>query len=111
MNSIECSMYLFHHVFLPPKIPQKNDFQQEYGHIFFDVFDQALQGVGGLLPREILDTISRMVARMRAVHDKSTSDVIGDTLAISMGDVVKHGMLVLSVQAATRHAHAHDTIT
>lgn len=102
MNSIERSLYLFHHVFLPPKVPQKNDFQPEYGHIFFDVFEQALQGFDRLLPHKVLDTISKMIVRMRAVHDQSTGDVIGDTLTMLMEDMVKHGMPNLLIVDAMR---------
>lgn len=95
MLSIGCSMYLFHHVFLPPKIPQKNDFQPEYGHLFFDVVERALLTFGEYsepLPQKSLDAVTQMVARMRSVHDQSTGDVIGSTLVTTLGDLVKHGM-------------------
>lgn len=95
MLSTGCSMYLFHHVFLPPKIPQKNDFQPEYGHLFFDVVERALLTFGEYsepLPQKSLDAVTQMVARMRSVHDQSTGDVIGSTLVTTLGDLVKHGM-------------------
>lgn len=98
-------MYLFHHVFLPPKIPQKNDFKPEYGHVFFDIFEQALTGVDELLPVGISDAISKMITSMRAVHDQSTGDVIGDTLTMLMVEMVKHGMPMFSTLYLPVHAH------
>jgi hypothetical protein len=96
MLSYDCSTYLFHHVFLPSKIPQKNDFQPQFGHVFFDIVEQALRAFGDhykSLPQEVLDTITEMVVRMRCVHDRSTSEVIEGMLVTALGDLVKHGML------------------
>jgi hypothetical protein len=82
--------------FPSPKNTPKNDFQPQFGHVFFDIVEQALRAFGDhykSLPQEVLDTVTEMIVRMRYVHDRSTSEVIEGMLVTALGDLVKHGML------------------
>ena len=88
------ALFLFHHVFLPPKTPQKDDFDPELGHVFFEAMQPALAAFAtadvGVDP-QILGTVADMVETMRTVHDRSTHDIVEGELQAAIHRVVENG--------------------
>lgn len=77
MDSVETSShieYLFYHIFLPPKLPQSNDYCPINEMVLIDVVIDALHSFEAYLSstdREILTRVSRMIIRLRQIHDKN----------------------------------------
>ncbi|KAF9894652.1 hypothetical protein FE257_006540 [Aspergillus nanangensis] len=70
--SIGESMYLLHHVFLPPQLPQQEDYNSEYESILLDNVISALGNFQAYLRTqegEIIDCIIAMVSRLRKTRD------------------------------------------
>ncbi|KAL4994276.1 hypothetical protein BDV10DRAFT_189152 [Aspergillus recurvatus] len=67
----EASLYLFHHVFLPPKLPQKDDYNARYELILLDTVIDTLKKFRTLVPnqhRQVLGPVITMIARLREIH-------------------------------------------
>ena len=64
----EAISYLFHHIFLPPKLPQKDDYDPFHDIALFDQVIEALcQFRGHVSTREadICTTVLTMITRLR----------------------------------------------
>ncbi|KAI9370544.1 hypothetical protein BJX61DRAFT_544525 [Aspergillus egyptiacus] len=62
------SSYLFHHIFLPPELPQEDDYKAEYDLKLLDAVIYALHEFKANVPKnqgEILSTVITMVSRLR----------------------------------------------
>ncbi|KAF7173011.1 hypothetical protein CNMCM6106_007163 [Aspergillus hiratsukae] len=69
--SLEASLYLFHHVFLPPKLPQSDDYDAGCELILLDSVIKTLQTFSALVPnqhRQVLGPVITMVARLREIR-------------------------------------------
>ena len=67
-------MYLIHHIFLPPKLPHKDDFDFEYETILLDTTIDILLKFKGYITYDqsaIIDSVIAMVANLRTVRDSS----------------------------------------
>ena len=76
-------MYLIHHIFLPPKLPHKDDFDFEYETILLDTTIDILLKFKGYITYDqsaIIDSVIAMVSNLRTVRDSS-----GTVGAISEG--------------------------
>ncbi|KAL4918900.1 hypothetical protein BDW62DRAFT_200299 [Aspergillus aurantiobrunneus] len=62
------SRYLFHHVFLPPKLPQEDDYSAEYDRVLLDSVIHALHGFRTQVSEQhgvILGPVIAMITRLR----------------------------------------------
>jgi len=50
--SLDATLYLIHHVVLPPKLPQANDYKVEYEHALLDTTVETLQTFGEAVRKE-----------------------------------------------------------
>lgn len=69
--SLEARLYLFHHVFLPPKLPQSDDYDTSCELILLDSVINSLQKFRALVPnqhRQVLGPVITMVARLREIR-------------------------------------------
>lgn len=62
------TLYLFHHVFLPPKVPQAEDYNAEFEHLLLGSVVNALHDFKDYIPVAhdmILRKATEMIARLR----------------------------------------------
>lgn len=74
--SPEAIMYCVHHVFLPPKLPHKDDFDWNHEEVLLGITLDALVKFkdGGTNEQiSVIDSVILMVANLRKVHDSSGS--------------------------------------
>jgi hypothetical protein len=67
-------MYLIHHVFLPPKLPNEDDFDSECEMILLETIIECLWKFKGFIVSEqypAIDSVIAMVTSMRNLHDSS----------------------------------------
>src|SRR5271163_4884823 len=79
-------MYLIHHIFLPPKLPQEDDFDSEYEMILLDTTIDVLLKFKDCVTYDqngVIDSVVAMVTNLRAVRD---SDAVG---AGNLGNVLR----------------------
>ena len=75
---LEVILYLIHHIFLPPKLPQKDDFNPEYERILLDIIIDNLLKFKDCATYDqngVINSIINMVSTMRTVRD--SFDVLG----------------------------------
>ena len=68
----DSALYLFHHIFLPPKLPQEDDYNPEYELILLDEVIKALRGLCAMEPpkkSEAFASVGEMIGRLRNVCD------------------------------------------
>ncbi|KAL4796122.1 hypothetical protein BDV19DRAFT_388541 [Aspergillus venezuelensis] len=64
-------VYLYHHVFLPPKLPQENDYDPDLDQALLDTVINALRGFAAHLTgfeHEVIKCVTAMVTRLKDVH-------------------------------------------
>lgn len=91
-------MYLFYHVFLPPKLPQEDDYNPKYDNVLLDKVIGALRNFSCYAPSQdasILDTATRAVSRLR--------DIAG-----SQGDVNEEKLKKAIEQLCGEGIHVHQ---
>jgi hypothetical protein len=84
---------LFHHVFLPPKLPQEDDYHAEHECILLDTVIHALQGFKAYLPGQqdqIIVSIVTMLSRLREILG-SCGDVTEKALKRALESLDSHG--------------------
>lgn len=70
--SRDAILYLFHHVFLPANVPQKDDYNTEYEVILLDRVVESLCRFKELAPSQhvdTLDSVTTMITRLRKIHE------------------------------------------
>ena len=95
MLSDDSLMFLINHVFLPPKLPQKDDSQRGFGHVLMDVMIDALQDLlkfSGERRSEI-GVLIDMVFNAKKVHDAVNDDLLEIELRQALGKIAEQGML------------------
>jgi hypothetical protein len=63
--------YLFHHVFLPPKLPQEDDYEAGYDRALLDSVSRALDRFQAHVPPNCENDIASiivMISRLRNIH-------------------------------------------
>lgn len=68
--ALEEGLYLFHHIFLPPKLPQEDDYNPKYDNVLLDKVIEALRNFSCYFTSQdasILDTATRAVSRLRDI--------------------------------------------
>lgn len=92
----EARSYLFHHVFLPPKLPQKDDYEAEYDLTLVDSVISALNGFKVQAPASYdsaIDPIIEMMIRLRDVQE-SHGNVSEKILEQELGKLDVYGKSV-----------------
>ncbi|KAF2158728.1 hypothetical protein M409DRAFT_71485 [Zasmidium cellare ATCC 36951] len=85
---------LVNHVFLPPKLPQKNDTACGVGDALLDTVVEALEIYLGFFKDSQLVTVEMMIdmlSNLKKVHSLSTDAVMEDQLRDALQNVVDHG--------------------
>ncbi|EER36939.1 conserved hypothetical protein [Histoplasma capsulatum H143] len=70
-------MYLIHHIFLPPELPQEDDFNSHYENLLLDTIFQALLDFKHCVTRDqhgIVDLVIVMISNLKTVRECSSSD-------------------------------------
>lgn len=68
--TLEANLYLFHHIFLPPKLPQADDYSPSFEINILDYVVNALRAFGSHVPSQeatIFTTITTMISRLRDI--------------------------------------------
>jgi hypothetical protein len=63
--SLEATLYLFHHIVLPPKLPQADDWKVEHENALLDMTVEALRTFGKAVRNE-QPQIARYACRYRS---------------------------------------------
>ena len=89
-------MYLIHHIFLPPKLPHKDDFDFEYETILLDTTIDILLKFKGYVTYDqsaIIDSVIAMVSNLRTVRDSggTVGAVSEEKLGNALRDLWKRG--------------------
>jgi hypothetical protein len=69
-------MHLVRHIFLPPQLPNEDDFESEFETVLLDTTVDALLNFKDCVTCEqngIIDSVIRMVTNLRTVHDSPGS--------------------------------------
>ncbi|KAJ5981576.1 hypothetical protein N7522_013560 [Penicillium canescens] len=69
--TLDDTLYLFHHIFLPPKLPQAKDYNAQHEHLLLDSVVDALRSFTDYVPTAdttILRKATEMIARLRKAH-------------------------------------------
>lgn len=59
--------YIFHHVFLPPKLPDKEDERERYDVVLTQLCQQELEKFHDFLPSDQRQPVKRMVETMKGM--------------------------------------------
>ena len=92
-------MYLIRHMFLPPKLPHKDDFNLEYEMVLLDTTIDVLRTFKCYIndikhdQGAIVDSVIAMVANMRSVHELegAVGAVSEEKLGNALADLSKKG--------------------
>ena len=94
MLSRDAFLDLVNHVFLPPKLPQKNDTASGVGTALLDLVVEALgiyQGFFRDSQMVTVETMIDMLSNSKTVHSLSTDAVMEDQLRSALQNVIEHG--------------------
>lgn len=70
MVTLNEGMYLFHHVFLPQKLPQESDYNAHYENVLLDKVILALRDLSNLIPDQdtsIFAAATTTMSRLRSI--------------------------------------------
>lgn len=76
--SFEANLYLFHHVFLPPKLPQAADYDHEHERLLLDKVLTALGAFSDHVPAQDAGVVITVIAMLRRLRDISGLHGDGD---------------------------------
>lgn len=95
MNGKDSILYLTRHVFLPPELPQKDDFNPKYEKALLDIVVETIDKFGRYFARND-DNLARSVLsamqNMRAMYNESTGTTVDERLlADALEDICNKG--------------------
>jgi hypothetical protein len=67
--SSSATAYLYHHVVLPPKIPQKDDSDAAHEQSLFEMVIQALEYLMDIMNKSYAVTVTSAIAMTRDLRD------------------------------------------
>ncbi len=90
-------MFLIHRVFLPPQLPEKNDFQLGYENVMINIMIDSLQALGesSATRRNCFAMLKTMFINARQVHDSLTGDILEDELLWALERIGGEGSITL----------------
>jgi hypothetical protein len=97
----EAILFLFHHIILPPKLPQKDDYDPEHELLLLEKVIDALRSFSGHFANEsadVIGTITSMIVRLKSIcgpHGDVTEVDLLNALEI-LGEEGKHIFEILS---------------
>lgn len=84
-------LYLIHHIFLPPKLPNGEDFHSEYETILLDTTIDVLLKFKDYVTSEqngIIDLVIATVTNLRTVHDSFGTE--GSVSEVKLGNALRN---------------------
>lgn len=95
-------MYLIHHIFLPPELPQEDDFNSHYENLLLDTIFQALLDFKHCVTRDqhgIVDLVIVMISNLKTVRECSSSDgsLSEEKLENALKNLCNNGKLIASI--------------
>ena len=97
--SLQSLMYLFHHVFLPPQLPQRDDSGGQHDAALLTVVADALEDFGSFGDHQHgieIEHVRTTITRMLAVHDRhDNGHIVNDRLQATLRDVGDQGKFPL----------------
>ncbi|CAO2648219.1 Nn.00g074860.m01.CDS01 [Neocucurbitaria sp. VM-36] len=96
--------YLYHHVVLPPKLPQKDDRDAAHERCLFEMVIQALEYLMGIVDESYIATMTSAVAMIKNLRDNrddhgDVSEVQLETLLSNLSAVETHSPVPLEIKA------------
>ncbi|KAJ5636116.1 uncharacterized protein N7484_009429 [Penicillium longicatenatum] len=89
--TLEETSYLFHHLFLPPKLPQAEDYNAGHEHLLLNIVIDALRSFRKYVPNTtVLHQVTETIARLRITHGPQ-GDVDETQLTKSLTELPVHG--------------------
>ena len=71
---LDAIVYMIHHIFLPPELPQEDDFDPQHERILLDTTSDALRmfkTAAEYGQRDIIESIRAMIDNLRILRDDS----------------------------------------
>lgn len=90
---LEETLYLFHHVFLPPKVAQAEDYNAEHEHGLLESVVDALRNFSDYIPiahSMTLRKATEMIARLGKIHG-SRGEIDESQLIMSLKELPTQG--------------------
>jgi hypothetical protein len=84
--------FLYNHVFLPPEVPQQDDYLPELDTVLMQTAQESLATLNSCTPGEYHSDIAEatdMLSTMQKIHEYG--DVASNELLRAFNNVVKHG--------------------
>ncbi|KLJ08813.1 hypothetical protein EMPG_15752 [Blastomyces silverae] len=97
--SHDAIMYLIHHIFLPPKLPQEDDFNLNHENVLLGTVYQALNDFRDCVTHDqdgIVDSVIAMITNLKTVRECSSSDgsVSEERLEKALENICSNGGMV-----------------
>lgn len=86
--SHDAVMYLIHHIFLPQKLPQEDDFSSEHQAFLLDITIETLSSLG---PGYFPNAVRGAIANLRNLHDFVGSSVHEKRLRKALSSLKENG--------------------
>ncbi|KAJ5802893.1 uncharacterized protein N7503_005343 [Penicillium pulvis] len=99
--TLEESLYLFHHLFLPPKLPQADDYNARHENLLLNSVIDALRSFSGYVltaDDTVMPRVIEMITRLRQAHN-SYGEVDEEQLMKSLTELpIQNGFLPIHVR-------------
>lgn len=103
-RSAQEAAYLYHHVVLPPELPQKDESNAAYERCLLDMVIQALKYLVAIVDESHTDTVTSAIAMIKNLRDNrdgygDVSEVQLETLLSSLTADETHNPVPLEIKA------------
>jgi hypothetical protein len=102
--SAEATTYLYHHLVLPPKLPQKDDSDPAHERSLFDMVISGLEYLMVIVDKSYVDTVTCAMSMIKNLRD--SRDIYGDVSEVQLEHMLSklvagdmNGSLPLEVKA------------
>jgi hypothetical protein len=80
--SVGATAYLYHHIVLPPKLPQKDDSTAAHERSLFHMVIQALEYLISIVDESCIDTVTNAIAMIKNLRDNR--DIHGNVSEVQL---------------------------